>query len=771
MGDEQPRRYFTGMKRLIYILLVFIFIAPLSGQYVGEYNGQVVAYTSGGVIGIQESDIPGYIISEGDGDGEGAYYYWDSITADYWLDAIDGSDSNEGTSREAPIQTLTKLNQIISASSEGITIAISDTAYYGHIVFSSKTGTANDKYLILGADKYGNGKPSIKGYKALTSWSSEGGNLYTKVDADLPSTEAESVLESTDQTPTYITILNSLYIDYQTYGIAQTPDDGYYDIESVASDYESYFVDSELGASTDEYAGAYAYLGIEDWIADKARITSNTATQVNLDTADFLPQYDMNVSGTLKYKIVNDTPDANLEWKYDYSQKEITLYSTADPSTLDIYTPWGDSVIYIANSQYVRLCNLNVYGGNLYGVYILNSDDIEVDSCKVYNSGFAGIAAVRSGNVDIEYDTVVNGNSNGIYVTGSDENDMTHIYNCYVEGMGEHEYFGDREGRHYMGIFAKDNIGDTDFRYNHIDNTGYNGVFWANLAGATQPDTMILYGNLIEDYNFHLADGGGIYVYGENDWYKVIRKNIVTDPDMGYEFIDSDDRNTMGIYLDQTAEYFVVDSNTVYNSLLGIFQQSTSDHNTYKANILTNFTRDHSDPYQRTGWFKNGDEDVYGNYTEFNYNISVVTDADTGWAYIFENDGTPSYSGMDIDTNYYFNPFRADGVIIGSKNGATITDYTLANWRTYTGWETNSTYNQASWMFSDVSGIDADEFVWCFINWSSTSHQFDLGNCTFKDVGGNNVSGTVTVEAYYSKILFYASGTLSTVDNPIYKGE
>jgi len=751
-------------KILIYILLLIPLI--VNGQFRTNGRGALQTTDKGN---FQKSAV--YVAPEETPPPQ-SYYYWNSMTADIWLCAVDGSDGNEGTSREAPIETLTKLNQIIAASGEGIRVAISDTAYYGHIVFSGKTGSSGDKYEIIGADKFGNGRPSIKGYKELISWTSDGGNLYHKDDADLPTTETEAVLESTDQTPTYITILNSLYIDYQTYGIAQTPNSGYYDIESVAGDYKSYFVDSELGASTNEYQGAFAYIGVRDWVADKARITSNTATQVNLDAADFTT-YDMNASGDIKYKIVNDTPDSNLEWKYDYSQQRVTLYSTVNPSTLDIYAPWGDSVIYIANSEYVRLCNLNVYGGNLYGVYILNSDDIEVDSCKVYNSGFAGIAAVRSGNVDIEYNTVVNGNSNGIYVTGSDENDMTHIYNCYIEGMGEYEYFGDREGRHYMGIFAKDNIGDTDFRYNHIENTGYNGIFWANLVGATQPDNMTIYGNLIEGWNFHIGDGGGIYVYGENNWNKVIKNNILTDPDMGFEFIDTDDRNTMGIYLDHSSEYFVVDSNTVYNSPYSIFQQNEADHNTYRYNILTNFTRDHSDPQQRTGFLKNGFSDGEGTYTTFKYNTIVVCDADTGWVMAYKNDKSISSTGSDIDYNYYFNPFTAtDDIVYSWYSTSPYKDtWTLAEWQSNSPFGDNSTYNQASWEYDDVSGIDEDEFVWCFRNWSGSSHEFDLGDCTFKDIDGDDVSGTVTVPPYYSVILFYASGTTSTVENPIYKGE
>ncbi|MBN2259963.1 MAG: hypothetical protein JW702_05440, partial [Clostridiales bacterium] len=82
---------------------------------------------------------------------------WASTTADIWVDAVEGNDNNGGRTSTTPIKTLSRLNEIIASSTEGIRIAISDAVYYGTISISGKTGTSDDYYEIVGVNKWGNG--------------------------------------------------------------------------------------------------------------------------------------------------------------------------------------------------------------------------------------------------------------------------------------------------------------------------------------------------------------------------------------------------------------------------------------------------------------------------------------------------------------------------------------------------------------------------------------------------------------------------------------
>lgn len=703
---------------------------------------------------------------------------WNTMTADYWLCAVDGSDSNDGTSRNAPIQTITKLNTILAASSQGIKVAISDTAYYGTIILSGKTGTSGDPYILIGADKFGNGRPKIIGYKELTSWSSEGGNIYSKQDSDLPGKENRKIWYSLSSGQNNnIMIMAPLVINGVQKGIAQTPNSGYYGIDAAGDspDYNDWFTDDdEITMTTNQFAGDYAYINAVDWVAEKARIISNTTTTFTLDAGDlyYYDLYDVSLYwNDVKYKIVNDTPDADGEWQLDISNQRLYLYSTTNPSSLTIKAPVRDSLISVDGCEYVTMKFLELCGGTYASIYIRDSEEIAVDTCNIYNAGWSGIYSLANGNTYFRGDTIKYSNSNGIFTVSQVASSVAYIHGCYIYDCGALQYSADQWGWCYMGIAGIYNLGASDIRYNHIKKTGYTGIDWCTSPDAPASDSIWIYGNLVDDFCGHTSDGGGIHLGSWNDNFKkIIRKNIVINQSENYDFTQTDRRDAMGIYIDGDSWYFTVDSNSVSNSGWSLFNQYSAYHNTYQHNITTKFNLDNMHEYWMTGFHKPTYGDNTGQYTTYKYNISVVESATEGVAYSWGNDGSPVSTGTDIDYNIYFNPFRTDGMIIGSLQSGGLYKKTLAEWRAMSPWDDNSTLNQNSWMFSDVSGITEDEFVWHFMNWSNTTHQFDLGDCTFKDVDGNNVSSTVTVPPYYSKVLFYASGTLSTVDEPIYKG-
>lgn len=766
------------MPRLIYILLILVPFTvvgqyiPSDGNYVFDFNGYGL-YADSAMLPGGIPYTPPYTPPDLNNN-------WDEMTADYWLCAVDGSDSNDGTSREAPIQTITKLNTILAASSEGVKVAISDTAYYGTIVLSDKTGSSGDPYILIGANKFGKGRPSIKGYKELTSWTSEGGNIYSKQDSDLPSEENRRIWYSLSSGQNNnILIMAPLIINGVQKGIAQTPNSGYYGIDAAGDSeggYNDWFTDDdEITMTTDQFAGDYAYINAVDYVAEKARIISNTSTTFTIDQGDltYYNLYDVSLYyNDVKYKIVNDTPDSNGEWQLDISNQRLYLYSTTNPISLTIHAPVRDSLISIDGCQYVTLKFIELWGGNFASIHIQDSDEITVDSCNIYNAGWAGIYSLANEDVYYRYDTIKYSNSNGIFSASQAANSVAYIHHCYIEDCGSLEYAGDQWQYIYTGISGRDNFGAVDIRYNHIKNTGYSGIDWNTWPEASAADSIWVYGNLIDNFCGHLSDGGAIHFGSWNDNFKkFIRKNIIINQSVNYDFTQQDRRDAMGVYIDGNSYYFTVDSNSVSNAGWAMFNQYSAYYNTYQYNITTKFNLDNMHEYWMTGFHKPTYNDNTGQYTTYKYNISVVEDATEGTAYNWGNDGSPSSTGTDIDYNIYFNPFRTDGDIIGSYESGGLSKKTLTEWRAMTPWDDNSTLNQSSWMFSDVSGIDESEFVWHFMNWSPTAHQFDLGDCTFKDVNGSNVSGTVTVPPYYSKILFYASGTLSTVEEPIYKGE
>lgn len=768
------------MRKLIFIVTLFCTVPVMAQRYVTS-DGQAVL--------IVNSDVPQREYDTGDGGEEepssdSSWYY---ISADYYVCAVDGDDSNDGTSRDYPIKTLSKLNTIISNSTQGIKVAISDTAYYGTIEISGKTGSSSDYYEIIGCDKFGKGRPNIMGFKEFTSWTDEGGNLYSKSDSELPATEEKTLVNPTSWDINYIIIMNAPLFDGVQHGIAQTPNSGYYDMEDAGDSgddsWDDWFQDDdEISCSADEFIGAYAYIGTEDWVANKVRITDNTASP----NATFYlnsPQFDhYNMDhmedywNELPYKIVNDTPDAEKEWEYDYSTQTITIYSTTDPANMTIQVPVGDSIISVYQSDYVKIKHLNVWGGNFASIMLRESDEVEVDSCGIYYPAFAGVLNMDQEDTKLTYITIRDGQSNGIYSRQSSSGTKMYIEHCDIRDMGALEYMGDRDGHNYNGVAFYYNRGDHWIRYNYIDSVGYIGINCGISQDTPKPDTSVVYGNYIEDALFHLHDGSSIYTYGNEDYYKVVNNNIVMNPETNVNFRRVSTSMRVGLYFDDSSEWWVADSNTVHNSSYCFLNQNATSRGTYRYNVVVDVTHTNAPEYANAGFYRNR----YGNLdnsdtTVWTNNTVIVTDADTGMVFSWAKDLTPDFDGMDIDYNTYDNPFRSDGKILQlheyDGSSYTTTFNTLSEWQTEMGWDMNSTSGAAGWDYSDVSGVTIDEFIGHFINWSPTTHEFNLGDCTFVDMSGNDVTGSVSVPPYYSKVLYYKSGTLSTVDDELYKGQ
>ncbi|MBN2012838.1 hypothetical protein JW960_26145, partial [candidate division KSB1 bacterium] len=476
------------------------------------------------------------------------------------------------------------------------------------------------------------------------------------------------------------------------------------------------------------------------------------------------PYYD------IKYKIVNDIPDQAGEWKYDYSTNTIILYYETNPSYLTVYAPVRDSVIYIYNSSYVTLNGIEVDAANKYNVLIKNSHEIDVDSCHLYYGGHAAILSAGSYDISIYSDTIMYSNGNGIFIVDGSLSGSHDIYGCHINYCGESETIGDGDGWNYNGIYSVYSESDLNIYYNEIGNVGYCAINTSNYAELSDPDIMI-YGNYIHDWSKHINDAGGVYVGGVRDnSTKIIRKNFIynQDDDISFSWYDYPEKNA--IYLDDYAAYWTVDSNVISYANGAIYNDmgTGATNNVIRNNIAYDFDVIGAYSDQQAMLIKSGAANYIGDPMTFKHNTAIMTDTDYSMGVIWTSTGTPTANSY-LDSNYYFNPFRT-GTQYAFANRISGDNYyyTLSGWQALTPFEDHSTYNQNSWTFADVSGITEDQFVWLFSNWSDSAHNFNLGNCVFKDTIGNNVSGTLYVPPYESKVLFYASGTINTVDDPFY---
>lgn len=701
-------------------------------------------------------------------------YSYSAITDTTYIDLVDGNDSNDGNSKVTAIKTLGKLQLMIDTMTQGRIVALSDTVYYGAISVKGTDFTSGNPLKFISWNKYSHGRATFNGTKQLTGWSSEGSNVYSKYDTDLPSTEAFSI-DYGSIIHSHISFLNGIFINGTWYHNSSTPSFGEtpYNVETAAEDDESWFTDTDLSMSTNQYQNAFIYIAGDDYIPDKVKISSNTSNTFYLNTGYWNDGGLYYTYGSFhqKYKIVNDYPNAVGEWQYKYNEHMIYLYHTTNPNNLTIYAPVEDYLFSIVSSSHVILNNIKLSSANMYNFIVDSSHDIDVDSCMFHYSAYSAAQVISSYDVNFKYDTIRYANNNGIFFAYNTDDGDSHVYNCYIDGCGESQTHGDRDFWNYTGITHLYSNSTADFRYNEIANTGDCGMNILNSTGDIVDCEATIIGNYIHDYSLHLNDCGAIHIGGDiddADKPKIVRKNFIYNVGTKLEWSWRGYMVRGAVYPDGNTGNWLVDSNTIYNAEM-IINQWDSHDNTFRENHIVKTNPDNGYDGYQGGLLKFGAGDTHVDVLTFKKNTVVITDDDESGAIVWTNDGSPNTNSI-VDSNWYFNPFRYVDQKINKGRYETTTFYTLAEWYSFIGFDQHSTFNQNNWDWSDVSGITGDQFTWLFSNWSGSTHQFNLGNCTLKDTAGTNVITSVKVPAYSSKVLFYVSGNIFTIDKPFYSG-
>lgn len=724
----------------------------------------------------QEVDYSGYASCSG-------YPPEPPVDADtLYVDAISGNDANNGSTKAMAIQTIDRANDLYLSYD---VIAFSDTAHYGSLDLNAWYGSQLDWKKITTYNLYGNGKASLKGIKQLTSWTSLGSNLWSKIDYDLPDMRYFQISEnsSTSHLLRYKYFLNGIFIDGNLKNIAIEPDfqesgGVVYNYpewrnESVAEDFKTSMTDNNRSMSINQFQGGYVYVCNEGWVGTKVEITSNNANTFYFNTYDFYfhDLYSETNSYQHWYRVMNHVNclDQNGEFVYDYNTNKVTLYSTTDPASLEIYVPYVDNVIRLVDCNNVVIDNIEVWSGNITNINIDDSENIIISNSNLYYGGYAAISGIESQDIRVYNDSIMHSNGNGVafnYNTGGREM----VDHCYFYDIGNDGINQDRDGYVGNAIFSRWSDAERYFQNNYMEHIGGNGI--GAMAEASTETNIYIYRNLVRDFNTHLGDGGGIYSVQQQDniGIKMIRSNIV-DGSIGGPWGSTMDFS-MGIYLDLNSYYWTVDSNSISNVPIGIFTQYGNDYNNFIANKIAYTSKDgrnQSVGGYTGGFFKEGTGDditnitfkknqiVHGYTTFHNYENCVQ----------ITNDGSPYYPYSVIDSNYYFTPFSTSGTPFLSK-GVTFSFYNMAMWYSFTGWEQHSTLNQQSIMFADVDTITQYDFVYFPRNWSSENHYFDLGKCAFKTMTGTTVRDSILISPFSSTLLFYSLGDISTVEDQIY---
>ncbi|HVY36073.1 MAG TPA: Ig-like domain-containing protein, partial [Candidatus Paceibacterota bacterium] len=632
--------------------------------------------------------------------------------------AANGSDANSGTSPSAPWQTLTKVNSTSFAPGDQILFNRGDTFYGFFVPKNSGTSSAPITYGAYGS---GN-KPVITGLTSVSGWTNTGGNIW----------ESAPIANGLSKEEMMVTINGTLY-PMGRYPNANASNGGYLTYESSSGNNQI----TDTTTPSQSWVGADLVVRKYRWSTDRGPITSQSG-----GTFTFTPlnsQYQF--SNGFGYFIENSlaTLDQQNEWYYNPSTKKLDIYSTSMPTNVQAATV--DTLIPLTSTiSYVNFENLSLRGSNAYGFYSPFSHivNVNISNCDVSFSGINGIEVEGGTNVSVDSCNVSFSNNNGIDMAGGDTN--VSVTNNTITNSGF--YPGMTTPKEYTsGLGISLGGSNNTAKNNQVANSGYSGVTFNGT-------NTIIQNNYIHDFCLIKDDCGGVYFDAGTYTGSKVLGNIIINGIGAPLGTTSSDYLAEGIYADDGTSQVEIGGNTVAS----IGHAAIFNHGAHDLNIHDNTFYDA--PV------------ISGYYNEINSsaNITQVNNiflAKTASQLVLRSTGGSTSQGnffTTSDNNYWARPMNdiSDFSVVDPSVGV----YDLTGWKALTGKEVHS-------KASPVSITNANQI---FFDYNpSNSPKVDTLSGNYVDIKGAPISGSVTIPAWGSVILFQGSSTSSAPVVTLYK--
>ncbi|MBN1128724.1 MAG: right-handed parallel beta-helix repeat-containing protein [Chitinispirillaceae bacterium] len=661
--------------------------------------------------------------------------------ATYYVSAL-GSDQNTGRSETAALATLGAARSKLAAR---------DTLLmrYGDI-FRDSLNLTSIADPVIGA--YGSAtlaKPVISGSLAITGWAVHSGRVW---------------VASCDRK------IEKLFADNSLMTLARYPDTGWLRIDTVTESSDGSNSSIRIAALTRNPRNAAGYWNGSQvrwrrwsWWFETRAITSYAATGT-LSLAGRSESRIMGDSGCKGWHLYIDKKfeelDAPGEWYYDSAAGKVYFYPPGgvDPRTLLVEGAVRTNGLVLAGGTVRGLCFRHQ---NLYGLSL--SRTATVSGCRFEGIGSdAGGAALRA-SWDIA-DSRITGNvfernlNIGIsWYENSGRKGRTLIEYDTLVNTGTFPGYGGTGSWHAVGILVHLSS-NVQVQYNLIDGTGYAGI----LLGS---DSNVVQYNIIRRAMWTLNDGGAIYTDCSRS---TIRHNIISDTKG--DLVSSGPWYPLGhgIWPEFLGDYRenVIENNTVVRSGgYGIFLP-----NNFSCTIAGNVLYDNAKTQlclegqeTNTGITPVRTQNLPQNH-RITGNICCATTR-TQKAVTFQS----QYNYGTLQGNYFCNPYT-DSVISGygtGNNRYRLYHYTLAQWRSQFTWADASAKSDP---FKRPAGLSESKPYGkgaIFINESPVARTVALGATTFKDLDGNDITGSISVPPYYAKVLVYADSMLGIKNNRV----
>jgi Right handed beta helix region len=673
----------------------------------------------------------------------------------YYFSSVKGDDANSGLTPDDPKGSLYQIQQAISAAEPGDTIFLERGSlwYETSLYASGKLGTRENPIVFAA---YGTGdNPVLSGQKILED-PERNGNIYTFHDMALPN---PLLIEKSYGRR----FLGYVTIGTKAYPPSRHPDTGFF--QSTSSN-RLFLTDTNKDWEPNQWKDGWISVKKVKWQWSTARILSNDA-----QTIDYTEHVPYTPSGKLYYSIINayDAMNRNGEWYWTNDSLSIYWDQGALPV---VKASTKNEILKILSSDYLHFYDIDFVGANTECVKITKGDYNKFDHCRFIGAG--------------EYGFQIVGQPSHPPAPGDSENNMvinSEIADCGLGGLFTRYARG--------GYFANNHIhriclhpGYSN-KYANSDVDGYAMAVWNNLelklvvkqnlidsvsAGISSHynnDTLWIRENLVRNYGMgELSDMGGVYIVTDNlsiSTKKNINKNFFLDVHAPLE----SQYNTYGdsfihaVYADQDTYGVKADSNSIENSDIA-FKTNGGKGRTFSYNNVL---------HPVSNMDLTGDRGAIAHHYIIDLMNQTLSESDTlihnnvvfgpggEFGYQFARN-TSSYDGQlgwkgEIDYNRWFDPSGTSPTVAKINASYSVEQsFTFPEWQAFsdTIYEVVNDPGKNS-LYDDT----LYEEVILLKNWSAEDQRFPL-TADYVDVDKNPVSVSVTVPAFYSKLLFRESG-------------
>jgi parallel beta-helix repeat protein len=644
-----------------------------------------------------------------------------------------------GTSSTAPWKSLDKLNSLIPSLLPGDVVYFERGSEWDNVAVNIQnvSGTASNPVLFTA---YGNGQlPRFKGSVIVSSFS-QSGNIWKKVDSKLPEYNAN----------TYLRVIPYVYINNKKYDCSRYPNDKYLSTPTTGAN--NYLSDGSQNWAGNQWKNALLAVRYVNWRWSTRRINSNNANTLYFDNMD----HNYEKANSL-YLIRNHVNACDLNGEWAQQDDSLWVYYQGNLNSQKVETPVVHSVFSVRNSKNVRIEALQIEKALVYGVYI-NGSQVDLTKCNIIDAGGMLVFAENYSSVNTTESFFTGGRRGGVFYDFSkgtvSGNTFKQMYFSGIDNT-EHTYGACIASWHSQGNFYSE--------YNRMDsiNLGYN-LHWSN-------DSAWIQHNYITNFGFTVRDAAAIYFGSDftgpaQGSTKFVNKNIMNNAISDF---------VHGIYIDSNSNFVKCDSNTIANTNIAVFIHVSHDNSVKNTNII-NPAKDMTiyawnqairlDEYS----FKYGEGSAVFN-NELTDNVVVLGETPNENAVFLLN--ISNMGSNRFERNKYFDPFGSSLKLFGICTDYSIYNYhTLQQWSDMTGADRTSSVNPTSYTHSSTPTVSKNRFVKMISNPSKRPLKYDMRtlDAYYKDIYGAETGDFLTIEPYYSKILFYkADRTPLAVEPPV----